>query len=204
MVKRTLRRWRKPPPMFVFMLAVMLPAAALIIAGVLELRHIQRDQIIDAAIQRDYAHTLKIADERIVERAYETSEKARAQFPDVDHPEDLDAFLAAHPEITHAFLWTGKGDLDFRSQPGRMADPAFRAEHKEIASELAHVLDMWSGEQIAKVKKIEESEGRTATSARSPYSAVTKCSMSLLCTSCLADRAMSIRRSPGLFTMKTT
>jgi signal transduction histidine kinase len=146
--------------MFVFMLAVMLPAAALIIAGVLELRHIQRDQIIDAAIQRDYAHTLKIADERIVERAYETSEKARAQFPDVDHPEDLDAFLAAHPEITHAFLWTGKGDLDFRSQPGRMTDPAFRAEHKEIASELAHVLDMWSGEQIAKVKKNEESEGR--------------------------------------------
>lgn len=160
MMKRTLRRCRKPPPMFVFMLAVMLPAAALIIAGVLELRHIQRDQIIDAAIQRDYAHTLKIADERIVERAYETSEKARAQFPDVDHPEDLDAFLAAHPEITHAFLWTGKGDLDFRSQPGRMTDPAFRAEHKEIASELAHVLDMWSGEQIAKVKKNEESEGR--------------------------------------------
>ncbi len=125
MVKRTLRRWRKPPPMLVFMLAVMLPAAALIIASVSTLRHIQRDQIIDAAIQRDYEHTLKIAEKRIVERAYETSEKASMQFPDVDHPEELDAFLTTHPEITHAFLWTGKGNLDFRSQPGRMTDPAF-------------------------------------------------------------------------------
>src|ERR1700757_4305396 len=117
MVKPTLRRWHKPPPMFVFMLAVMVPAAALIIAGVLYLRHLQRDQIIDAAIQRDYDHMLTIAEKRIVEHAYEISEKATLQFPDVDHPEQIDAFLAAHPEITHAFLWTGKGSLDFRSQP---------------------------------------------------------------------------------------
>jgi signal transduction histidine kinase len=160
MVKPTPRRWRKPPPMFVFMLAVMLPAAALIIAGVLYLRHLQRDQIIDAAIQRDYEHMLTIAEKRIVEHAYETSEKASLQFPDVDHPKEIDAFLATHPEITHAFLWTGKGSLDFRSQPGRMTDPAFLAEHKELATESGHMLDMWSGEEIAKVKKNGVLEGR--------------------------------------------
>jgi signal transduction histidine kinase len=146
--------------MLVFALAVMLPAAALIVASFVYIGHIQREQFIDAAIQRDYQHVLKIAEKRMVERAYETSEKASLQFPDVGHPEELDAFLRAHPEITHAFLWTGKGDLDFRSQPERMTDPAFQAEHKEIASEVAHVLDLWSGEQIAMVKKNETLEGR--------------------------------------------
>jgi signal transduction histidine kinase len=160
MVKSTLRRWRKPPPMLVFTLAVMLPAAALIVASFVWLGHIQRGQFIDAAFQRDYEHTLKFAEKGIVERAYETSEKASLQFPAVDHPEELDAFLANHPEITHAFLWTGKGDLDFRSQPDRMTDPAFQGEHKEIASEIGHVLDMWSDDQIAKVKKNQALEGR--------------------------------------------
>jgi signal transduction histidine kinase len=160
MVKRTLRRWRRPPPMLVFMLGVMLPAAALIVANVVWLRHIQRDKFIEAAIQMDYQHMLKIAEKRIVERAYETSERASLQFPDIDHPEELDAFLTTHPEIAHAFLWTGKGDLDFRSQPGRMIDPAFQAEHKELSLEFGHVLDMWSGDHIAKVKKNGVLEGR--------------------------------------------
>ena len=87
MVKRTLRRWRKPPPMLVFMLAVMLPAAALIVASAAYLRHIQRGKMLEAAIQLDYQHMLKIAEQRIVDRAYETSEKASASFPDVDHPD---------------------------------------------------------------------------------------------------------------------
>jgi signal transduction histidine kinase len=146
--------------MLVFMLAVMLPAAALIVASFVWLGHIRRAQIIDAAIQRDYQHTLTIAEKGIIEHAYEMSEKASSQFPDAGHPEELDAFLTNHPEITHAFLWTGKGSLDFRSQPGRMTDPAFQAEHKEIAAELGHMLDMWSGEQIARVKKNAVSEGR--------------------------------------------
>src|ERR1700733_15156714 len=160
MVKPTFRGWRKPPPMLVFMLAVMVPAAALIIAGVFWLRHLQRDEIIDAAIQRDYQHMLKIAEKRIVEHAYETSERASLDFPDVDHPEEIDAFLTNHPEITHAFLWTGKGNLDFRSQTGRMSDPEFQAEHKEMASELGHVLDMWSSDHIDKIKKNGLLEGR--------------------------------------------
>ena len=81
MVKLTLRRWRKPPPMLVFMLAVMLPAAALIVASVGYLRHIQRGKMLDAAIQRDYQHMLEIAEKRIIERAYETSEKASRNSP---------------------------------------------------------------------------------------------------------------------------
>jgi len=103
MMKPTVRRWRKPPTMLVFMLAVMLPAAALIVASAAYLRHIQRGKMIEAAIQLDYLHILKIAEQRIVDRAYETSEKARASFPDVDHADELDNFLKTHPEITHFF-----------------------------------------------------------------------------------------------------
>ncbi len=136
MVKLPLRRWRKPPPMFVFMLAVMLPAAALIIASVLDLRHIQRDKVIEAVIQRDYAQTLTIAEKRIVERAYEVSEKARAQFPDVDHPDRLDAFLTAHPEITHAFMWTGKGDLDFDLSRTAWLIPNFKQKTRSLPPSL--------------------------------------------------------------------
>jgi signal transduction histidine kinase len=160
MVKPTLRRWRKPPPMLVFMLAVMLPATALIVASAAYLRHIQRGKMIDAAIQLDYEHMLKIAEERIVDRAYETSEKATESFPDVDHAGELDNFLKIHPEITHAFLWTGKGKFDFRSQPGQMADPDFQTEHKELSSDLQGVFDMWSGDHIDMVKKNEATEGR--------------------------------------------
>jgi signal transduction histidine kinase len=160
MVKPTLRRWPKPPPMLVFMLAVMLPATALIVASAAYLRHIQRGKMLEAAIQLDYLHVLKIAEERIVDRAYETSEKASASFPDVNHPEELDNFLKTHPEITHAFLWTGKGKFDFRSQPGQMTDPDFQAEHKELSSDIQGYLDMWSGDHIDMVKKNEATEGR--------------------------------------------
>jgi signal transduction histidine kinase len=146
--------------MLVFMLAVMLPAAALIVVNIVWLRHIQRDKVMDAAIQRDYQHTLKIAEKRIVERAYETSETASAQFPDADNSDGLDTFLKTHPEIAHAFLWTGKGDFDFRSQPARMTDPDFQAENRKLASELGRGFDMWSDDHIASVKRNEAVEGR--------------------------------------------
>lgn len=160
MVRGTLRRWRKPPPMLVFMLAVMVPAAALIVASVSYLTHIQRGKIVGKAIESDYQHILKIAEKRIVERIYETSERASASFPDVDDSDGLDTFLATHPEIAHAFLWTGKGNLDFRSQPGRMADPDFQAENKALSSELRDAFDIWSKDHIAMVRKNEVMEGR--------------------------------------------
>jgi signal transduction histidine kinase len=160
MVKRTLRRWPKPPPMLVFMLAVMLPAAALIISSAGYIRHIQRGKMLEAAIRLDYEHMLQIAEGRITERAYETSEKAAASFPDADHPQELDSFLTTHPEIAHAFLWTGKGKFNFRSQPGKMTDPDYQAEDKELSSETQTYLDMWSGDHIGMVKKNIATEGQ--------------------------------------------
>ncbi len=113
------------------------------------LRHIQRDKMIEAVIQRDYQQILAIAEKRIDERAYEIAEKASAKFPDVDHADELDTFLTAHPDIAHAFLWTGKGNLDFRSQPDRMTDPDFQAEDKKLSSDARDIGWTWSPKTIS-------------------------------------------------------
>ena len=160
MVKLPFRPWRKQPPIFVFMLAVTLPAAALVIASGFYLRHIQRGKMIDAEIQRDYRETLAIAEKRITDRAFEIAESAQATFPGVDDPDALDDFLKTHPDIAHAFIWTGKDSMTFRSQPDRMSDPDFRAESRKLASELGGWFDIDSEEHIAKVKSFEAAEGR--------------------------------------------
>jgi signal transduction histidine kinase len=160
MVKLPLRPWRKPPPILVFMLAVMLPAAALVVASVAYLRHMQRDKVIDAVYQRDYEQTLAFAEKRIVERAYEVSGKAVKQFPNADQPDQLDTFLKNHPDITHAFIWTGKGQMTFRSRPDRMAEPDFQAENKKLAAEFGPWFDLEAEEHFSRIKAAEAADGR--------------------------------------------
>jgi len=81
MVKFQVRRWSERPRMLVFMLGVMLPAAALIAVGVWHLRTIQREKSIEAVIQREYQQVLAIAEKRIDARAYEIAEEASSKFP---------------------------------------------------------------------------------------------------------------------------
>src|SRR5271157_6094079 len=160
MVKLQMRRWSERPRMLVLMLAVILPAAALIAASVYHLRSIQREKALEAVIQRDYQQVLAIAEKRIAERAYEMTEAAKKQFPDVDHADNLDGFLETHPDVAHAFLWRGNGDLVFLSQPRRMADPEFREEGKKLASNVGNWFDVGSKEYTLKLKKFAAIEGR--------------------------------------------
>jgi signal transduction histidine kinase len=169
MVKLPFRPWRKQPPIFVFMLAVTLPAAALVIASGFYLRHIQRGKMIDAEFQRDYRETLAIAEKRITDRAFEIAESAQATFPGVDDSDALDDFLKTHPDIAHAFIWTGKDSMTFRSQPDRMSDPDFRAESKKLATELGGWFDLDSEEHIGKVKGFEAAEGRRVFLMAEPH-----------------------------------
>src|SRR3984957_12694553 len=169
MVKLPFRPWRKQPPIVVFMLAVTLPAAALVIASGFYLRHIQRGKMIDAEFQRDYRETLAIAEKRITDRAFEIAESAQATFPGVDDTDALDDFLKTHPDIAHAFIWTGKDSMTFRSQPDRMSDPDFRAESRKLATELGGWFDIDSEEHIAKVKSFEAAEGRRVFFMAEPH-----------------------------------
>jgi signal transduction histidine kinase len=146
--------------MLMFMLGVMLPAAAFIVAGAWHLRKIQRDKQIEAVFQREYQQVLAIAEKRIDERAYEIAEEASARFPDAGQADKLDAFLVSHPDIAHAFLWTGKGHLESRSQPDRMSNPDSAEEGKKFSSMIEPWFDLESKDWIAKLKKIEAMEGR--------------------------------------------
>jgi signal transduction histidine kinase len=159
MVKFQVRRWSERPRMLVFMLGVMLPAAALIAVGVWHLRTIQREKSIEAVIQREYQQVLAIAEKRIDARAYEITEEATAKFPAANQEDELEAFLVSHRDIAHAFLWTGKGHLEIRSQPDRMSDPEFAEDGRKLSSMVGHWFDM-DNDWIAKLKKIEATEGR--------------------------------------------
>jgi signal transduction histidine kinase len=159
MLKPPFRRWSEKTRMLLLMLAVMLPAVALIIVSALHLRSIQREKAVEAVIQRDYQQELAIAEKRIVERAYEITDEARAKFPDVDHPAELEDFLAAQPNISHAFLWTQKGNLEFRSQPARMSDADFHEESKKLSAMVGNWFDMESEDFMTKLKKIESVDG---------------------------------------------
>src|SRR5258707_1908033 len=123
MLKFQVRRWSERPRMLVFILGVMLPAAALIAVGVWHLRTIQREKTIEAVLQREFQQVLAIAEKRIDARAYDIAEEASTKFPDANQGNKLDLFLTAHPDIACAFLSTGKGHVEVQSQPDRMIYP---------------------------------------------------------------------------------
>ena len=160
MLKLRARHWSERPRMLLFILAVMLPAAALIIVSVIHLRSIQREKAVEAVIQRDHQQVLAIAEKKIVERAFEIAEEAKATFPDTAHSSDLATFLTTHPDIAHAFLWTAKGRLDFRSQPDRMIDADFHEESRKLSSMMGNWFDMEPEDLLMKIKRNETTEGR--------------------------------------------
>ena len=127
-------------------LAVVLPAAALIVFSVWNLRRIQRDRAVEAAMQRDFSRILEITEHHLNDKARRFAEEARAGFP---CPADssgqverkLDELLLQRPQFAHAFLyWPHKGML-VRSQPERMDDPSFREESEHMVYALGWLSD---------------------------------------------------------------
>jgi len=62
-------------------LAVVLPAAALVILSALHLKSIERDRGVQAAFQRDFTQVLAISEKQINQKAYELIDDVRDQFP---------------------------------------------------------------------------------------------------------------------------
>src|ERR1700759_2283264 len=159
MLKLQVRRWSERPRVLMLMLAIMLPAAALIGASVWHLHTLQREKGVEAVIQRDYQHVLAIAEKRIDDRMYRMTEEIREKFPDADQPENLESFLTAHPTVSHAFIWNGKGHFEFQSQPGMMDDAEFREESKSLSSDIETWLGMESENYVFKLKRMESGDG---------------------------------------------
>ena len=61
------KKWRltdRTRTLLTLELAIVLPAAALLGFSIWNLKHIQRSEAIEAAIQRDFSHVLKIAEKK--------------------------------------------------------------------------------------------------------------------------------------------
>ena len=107
-------------------LAITLPAVALMAFSIWNLRHFQRDQAIEAAIQRDFMHVLKIAETKSWIKANQYLAPIRKEFPtaeDKDIKGKLDQILADHPELDYAIFYDKKSN----TYVGRMQSTAPRS-----------------------------------------------------------------------------
>ena len=157
------RAWNERTKLLLTMeFAVILPAAALIGFSIWKLHSIQRDKAVDAAIQRDFSHMLKIAEKRIDGRVCEMVSEIRKKFPcPTGHvAADLDEILDQHPEIAHVFIYDNQAGLVFRCQRRRSADASFRAESADLQKEINTWIAIEAPGTMEKLQKMEAKERR--------------------------------------------
>ena len=126
------RRWNERTRLMLTLeLAVVLPAAALVILSAIHLKSIERDRGIQAAFQRDFSQVLLITEKQMNHKAWELIDDVRDQFPGSGAAcaETMDRILAAHPYVAYLFVYDPAVGLVFRTQPGKANDPALRSEH---------------------------------------------------------------------------
>ena len=129
-------------------LAIVLPAAALMGFSIWNLKHIQRSEAVQAAIERDFSHVLKIAEKKSLERANELLTPVRKEFPNADDGDSkikigLKQILLEHPEYRFAALYDKKTNLlSTRLQPGHEQDAAFCALTQEAIKDVASWLPL--------------------------------------------------------------
>jgi signal transduction histidine kinase len=131
------RRWNERTRLMLTLeLAVVLPAAVLVLLSVMHVNSIQRDKGVQAAFQRDFSHVLKISEHDINQSAYELADEVRDTVPVAGEAcsETMDRILASHPYVAHLFLYDPDSGLVFRSQPSRLKDDAFREESEGIST----------------------------------------------------------------------
>jgi signal transduction histidine kinase len=128
--------------MLILELAVILPAATLVVLSARHLQTIQRDRAVEAAIQRDFSQVLAISEKQINHKAYELVDDVRSEFPapGAACTETLDRILGAHPYVAHLMLYDPENGFVMRSQPYRLKnDPGFR----EQAEHMSRTMEGW-------------------------------------------------------------
>jgi signal transduction histidine kinase len=139
---KTKRRNEKTRLLLTLELAVILPAAALVIVSAWHVLHIQRDRAVEAAIQRDFIQVLAISEKQINHRAYDLVDDVRSELPAPSEAcgPTLDKILASRPYAAHIFLYSPGTGMVFRSQSDRLSkDTGFREE----ADYLNKMFDGW-------------------------------------------------------------
>lgn len=129
-------------------LALVLPAAALMAFSIWNLKHIQRSEAVEAALQRDFAHVLKIAEMKTWDEANDHIEPLRKAFPNGTEKKEeiedvLHQVLSDHPEFAYAALYDKERHLFVsQMQPNREDDPVFCAGVGESISMVNNWLPM--------------------------------------------------------------
>ncbi len=128
---KTNQRNEKTRLLLTLELAVILPAAALVLLSAWYVLHIQRDRAVEAAIQRDFSQVLTISEKQINHKAYELVDDVRVDFPTPSEAcaPTLDKILSSHPYVAHAFVYSPETGMIFSSQADRLKnDESFRNE----------------------------------------------------------------------------
>jgi signal transduction histidine kinase len=159
------KKWRltdRTRTLLTLELAIVLPAAALMAFSIWNLKQIQRDQAIEAAIQRDFSYVLKIAEKKSWERANEMVAPVRKEFSGLDDgPKTksiLERILLEHPEYSYAALYDKKtNQLISRMQPGHDMDAVYCGHVQEEINGVASWLPV---ESTSMVKHLRIMEGK--------------------------------------------
>src|SRR5277367_1020219 len=127
------KKWRltdRTRTLLTLELAIVLPAAALMGFTMWHLKHVQRSEALEAAIQREFSDVLKIAEKKTWHRANELVTPVRREFPNPDEgpksKADLERILLEHPEYSYAALYDKKNNLLVsRTQPVHDQDAVY-------------------------------------------------------------------------------
>jgi len=153
------RRWNERTRLMLTLeLAVVLPAAALVILSAWHLNEIQRDRGVEAAFQRDFNQVLAISEKQINRKADEIAEDVRSQFPSAGDAcvETMDRILATHPYVAHVWVYEPNGRLTFRSQPSRIKDASFRTEADAISSMMSGWMQVEYKDQVKELAEMSK------------------------------------------------
>jgi signal transduction histidine kinase len=143
-------------------LAIVLPAAALMGFSIWNLKHIQRSEAVEAALQRDFAHVLKIAEMKTWDAANEVISPVRKEFPNPDQSRSeiqaaLRRILTEHPEFSYAIFYDKKNHLFLsQEQPRLESDAAFCARTQESIGMVSNWLPVEAPGMVERVHVMAE------------------------------------------------
>jgi signal transduction histidine kinase len=161
------KKWRltdRTRTLLTLELAIVLPAAALMGFSIWNLKHLQRSEAVEAAIQRDFSHVLKIAEKKTWHTAMDLVTPVRSAFPnpDEDHASikaGLERVLSEHPEFAYALFYDKKNNLLLsRTQPARDHDHQFCASTQEAINMAASWIPIDASQLALHVRAMAEKD----------------------------------------------
>jgi signal transduction histidine kinase len=158
------KKWRltdRTRTLLTLELAIVLPAAALMSFSIWNLKHLQRNHVIEGAMQSDFDEVLHIAQKKTWHKAYDMTLPIRQEFPSPDDgpkiKAKLDHVLSQHPEYSYAALYDKSSNtLVSRMQPGGDQDPVICGYTQDEMNMLASWLPLEASSFVEEVHEAEK------------------------------------------------